>query len=179
MPPRLVRLPQPKKPAARVSEPQATGTAWLKRIRDVLPSLRRKRRGRITEGGVTALFTSPHHPPGVFPDKETMDALGIAADEDIQSTWQWAEVAQSAYGSAFEEGVTFLGYAFLSALTQRPEYRVVVETIAAEMTREWIELSSASNDKGKAAKLKQLDEAARAKFKLKHMLQQTSAQTLP
>ena len=137
---------------------------WIKRLPSIL------RRGKAilahkdarTDVDVRGkLYVPPHHPPGVGPvESDISDEVHpIAMDAEIVEAWNWANTAQSAYGSAFQEGVTFLGYAYLSALAQRAEYRVVAETIAAEMTREWIELKSASDDKGKAKKLKELDEA--------------------
>ena len=50
----------------------------------------------------------------------------------------------------------FMGYAHLASLSLRPEYRVVTEVIASEMTREWIELKAASGDESKADKIKQI-----------------------
>ena len=147
-------------------EPEAATKSrhWIKRLPSIL------RRGKAilahkdarTDVDVRGkLYVPPHHPPGVGPvESDISDEVHpIAMDAEIVEAWNWANTAQSAYGSAFQEGVTFLGYAYLSALAQRAEYRVVAETIAAEMTREWIELKSASDDKGKAKKLKELDEA--------------------
>lgn len=97
------------------------------------------------------LFTAPQHPPGVVPD----DAPTIAQDDHISASFGWANQVIS---SAFAEGVTFLGYAALSEMAQRPEYRVISETIATEMTREWIELKSTGSD-DKTEKIKVLSEA--------------------
>lgn len=44
------------------------------------------------------------------------------------------------------EGIGFFGFAFLAELSQRPEYRRMSETLAKEMTREWIELVSTGDD---------------------------------
>lgn len=92
-------------------------------------------------------FKLPEMPPGVGPKRDPAKpsaAVGMAADEDIVSAISWA--AQSMLSSAYAEGQVFLGYAELSILAQRPEYRVVSEEIASEMTREWIEFESASRD---------------------------------
>jgi uncharacterized protein len=42
----------------------------------------------------------------------------------------------------FAEGLEFLGYPYLAELAQRPEYRVITETIATEMTRKWIKFQA-------------------------------------
>ena len=95
----------------------------------------------------------PLHPPGVghnssmAMDEEPFN-LGINA-------WamQWAN-------SAFTEGLTFLGYPYLAELAQRPEYRVISETIATEMTRNWIKISSKSDDDDtKADKIDKINDA--------------------
>jgi hypothetical protein len=63
-----------------------------------------------------------------------------------QGDWPVSGWASEQVRSALVEGVTFLGYAHLATLAQRPEYRRVVEIIAAEMTREWIEFTATSTD---------------------------------
>ena len=57
--------------------------------------------------------------------------------------------------SAASEGLLFLGYPFLSELAQRPEYRVISETIATEMTRKWIRFK-AKGDDDKTEKISEL-----------------------
>lgn len=54
---------------------------------------------------------------------------------------------QNYYASAYAEGQEWLGYAVLALLAQRPEYRIMVGTVATEMTREWITFRSKSEDK--------------------------------
>ncbi|MBZ9683227.1 DUF1073 domain-containing protein [Mesorhizobium sp. CO1-1-2] len=75
-------------------------------------------------------------------------------DNAIGGVQTWANgFALSGYMS---EGITFLGYAYLSELAQRPEYRVISETIASEMTRKWIRFTSNDGD-DKTAKIKELE----------------------
>ena len=72
------------------------------------------------------------HPPTVA------EGVKIAMDDAINAVATWANAA---FGSIAAEGVTFLGYPFLAELAQRPEYRVMAETLAQEATREWIEFT--------------------------------------
>lgn len=91
------------------------------------------------------IFTPAIPPPGVLPsgvDKPTM-----AMDSNIGAISAWAT---NWFGSAVAEGVTFLGYPYLSELATRAEYRVISETIATEMTREWIEIK-ATGDEGQVS----------------------------
>ncbi len=68
------------------------------------------------------------------------------------------------YGAALANGYGFLGYSFLSELAQVPEYRVISETIASEMTREGIEFKTATHTdrrkwpKDKAVKVEAIEQ---------------------
>jgi uncharacterized protein len=75
-------------------------------------------------------------PPGVVPSNKK-----LAMDE---ATPAWA-----VENSLFEEGLAFLGYPYLAQLSQRPEYRVITETWAQEMTRKWIRLVSTGDGDAK------------------------------
>lgn len=80
--------------------------------------------------------------PGVVPDKGSPLLLATDAmpkymgfdSADIAPVWDWARTIQC--------GIGFPGYAYLSELTQRSEYRAPSETIASEMTREWITIKT-------------------------------------
>lgn len=95
------------------------------------------------------VFTMPQHPAGVVPDNK-----GLAMDDAISGVQSWAN--GFALNGYFTEGLTFLGYAYLAELAQRPEYRVISETIASEMTRKWIRFTS-NDDEDKSAKIKELE----------------------
>jgi uncharacterized protein len=51
--------------------------------------------------------------------------------------WAAAEIA-----SLVQEGEAFLGYAVLSEMALRPEYRQICTTISEEMVRKWIDFGS-------------------------------------
>lgn len=98
------------------------------------------------------VFAPPAHPPGVGPST----GVAMAFDESVSSAQTWASAA--ALNGVWTEGVTFLGYAYLSELAQRPEYRVMSETIASEMTRRWISFTSTDDeDDSKADRIKELE----------------------
>lgn len=92
-------------------------------------------------------FALPVFPPSVEPTENK-----LAQDSALTDNLAWAA---QALGSTYAEGVTFIGYAALSALAQRPEYRIISEEIASEMTREWIEFEAAGDD-DKADRIKEL-----------------------
>lgn len=87
-------------------------------------------------------------PPGVIPEGTPT----MAMDDNIQQQNQWsgqnatAFFGGLAYISAYQEGLAFPGYPFLAELAQRPEYRRISETLAMEMTRKWIKITSTGHD---------------------------------
>lgn len=96
------------------------------------------------------VFSLPSHPPGV----KIAATLAMDSQPGITQAAAWGN---GIVGSLGWEGQTFLGYAFLSELAQRPEYRVISETLAKQMTREWIRFTSKSgDDKSKTKKIDEL-----------------------
>ena len=151
------RAPAKKPRAAAKAKPVATAApapAVLSRrpIRITPDILQRSKQN--TRRPATAPTTTPFRLPD-FPKSAIPDNDGMAKDENITNVNAFAN---SAWGnianSAFVEGVTFLGYTYLAELAQRPEYRVISETIATEMTRKWIKLQV----KGDTDKTRQIEE---------------------
>jgi len=101
------------------------------------------------------VFTNPIHPPGVGPS----NGKAMAMDQNVSACQDWAAGGLNAYelNSFFLEGLTFLGYPFLAELAQRPEYRVISETKATEMTRRWIRFTS-KGDKDKTDKINEVED---------------------
>lgn len=93
-------------------------------------------------GPVERLPVEPFRPakplPGVAP-------AGTMADMAMDLGGVGGEYAYAAAGM-YGEGLTWLGYPYLAQLAQRPEYRRISETIAKEMTREWITLTHNGDD---------------------------------
>ena len=102
--------------------------------------------------GVSNPFVPASPPPGVVP----AGTPGLAFDDNsmIVAAGAWAG---GFYNYAFNEGLTFLGYAYLSELAQRAEYRMIVDTIATEMTRKWIEFETGSDEEDKTDKIKAIE----------------------
>src|SRR5271166_1212346 len=108
-------------------------------------------------------FTPATPLPGVVGDgKPNIPKLAL----DHAKAWQGAmdqeeggwmgQYAGRYFASAYAEGQEWLGYAVLAILAQRPEYRTITETFATEMTREWIEIKSKSEDHDKQDKIDEL-----------------------
>ena len=75
----------------------------------------------------------------------------MAMDDQQLQVAAWA----SGWGidSSLAEGQGFIGYAALSELAQRPEYRAIAEVIAYEMTREGVEFKTAGTGEDKSKKI--------------------------
>ena len=95
------------------------------------------------------------HEPPPWVNKSNLPK--IAQDSNITNLLGWAGTL-TGITSAFAEGVTWLGYPYLSELAQRPEYRRITETISNEMTRKWVKYQSKSTDEseGTISKIKEL-----------------------
>lgn len=88
------------------------------------------------DGGVASPWEVAKPAPGVIPSGKTSMAM-----DDSSGLYSWA--AQQAM---FSEGLQFLGYPYLSELTQRAEYRRPAETLAKEMTRKWLQIKSTGDE---------------------------------
>lgn len=86
----------------------------------------------------------PTIPPGVVP--EGREAPVLAADS----------LAYTFCNDAFP-GSGFPGFAYLSQLATRAEYRAFADAISKEMTREWIEFTCAGTDGTGAEKIKAIE----------------------
>jgi phage-related protein (TIGR01555 family) len=128
---------------AAVVEPRAP----MKISSEVMARAARKTRSGASQSQGAALynpFQAFKPPPGVLPQgaepEMALDgAIATWANESYTNAWNFA----NPIGEAFSEGIGFLGYAYLSQLTQRPEYRRISERLATEMTRKWIRLTIA------------------------------------
>lgn len=104
-------------------------------------------------------------PPGVVPEGAVSMAHDAGPTTNGQNFYGWLN-------SQFC-GVGFPGYAYLSELAQRSEYRAPSETISKEMTRKFVKFVSKSKDPKAADKIKKLEAA----FK-KHDVRQVWRDTL-
>lgn len=129
---RKQKTPEPRASHVPVSKPV------MMRFSEIL-----RARAKQKPQAARKLFVPAIHPPEATPAK----AATIAQDSSISSAQDWANAQLQGYGfSAVAEGETFLGYAFLAELAQRPEYRIAVETMADEMTRAWIRFTSTDDE---------------------------------
>jgi uncharacterized protein len=90
-------------------------------------------------------FILPAFPPAAA---DAPKAAGMALDDNaaLGDNMLWAGAAWQSQVAMYQEGLVFPGYVYLAELTQRPEYRVVAETISTEMTRKWIKIKSTASD---------------------------------
>lgn len=101
------------------------------------------------------MFMPAEPAPGVLP-KGTKLAMDDNSAFFNNSQIGWA--ANQIYNTAFSQGYTFLGYAYLSELAQIPEYRLISEVISTEATRRWIKIQSVSEDEEQEEQIKELED---------------------
>ena len=106
---------------------------------------------------------NPFDPAKPMPGVGRSDEGKFASDSAIGQSLEWA--SNSFVPGLYDEGLTFVGYPYLAALAQRPEYRQISETIARNMTRKWIKLKG-KGDEDKSEKIAQLEDAMKH-FRLK------------
>lgn len=132
----------PEGRSGRVSSAQRA--ANLRKVADAARTMGRKAktRAQIADAMASGSWLQPWQPPkGVVPanHKPVKLAMDLAPETFVQGTMgglgSWAG---DALNVSFAEGIGFLGYSYLAALTQRAEYRRMSERFATEMTRKWI-----------------------------------------
>ena len=95
----------------------------------------------------------------------------MAQDDALGASLGWA----GGYADEFAgNDIGFLGYPFLSALAQRPEYRRISEVIATEMTRRWIKII-ATGDEDKSERIDRINKAAE-RLKLRDVFRKAAEQ---
>ena len=109
--------------------------------------------GRPTQREIDwAAVLAPARPAvGVVPD----NVQPMAMDEDLFGAFE-PQISAWAGASGYAE-LTWLGYPYLAELSQRSEYRQIVETLAKEMTRRWVKIVSKSEE-DKSDYIRQLEE---------------------
>lgn len=113
----------------------------------------------------------PEHNPfrfAIHPAKATppeKSGLQMASDSALSGNNAFAaEAWAGAFNGLAGEGLEFLGYPYLAELSQRPEYRVISETIADDASRKWIdfEVAGDENENRRRTKRDPVGEAERA-----------------
>jgi uncharacterized protein len=87
--------------------------------------------------------------------KGALDAGGPGLGLGGEGSWV-GSYAQAYFASSYAEGQEWLGYAVLAILSQRPEYRIMTDIYATDMTREWIEFKSKSENADKQERIDEL-----------------------
>lgn len=76
-------------------------------------------------------------------------SLHLAMDAELKEVISYGNATTfgNRFGAVAGEGLLFLGYTYLAELAQRPEYRVIAETIADDSTRKWIDFDVTGDKK--------------------------------
>ena len=96
------------------------------------------------------------------PDPKRYDIQPPELPKNVVPAGHKSAIAQDSasfdYASQYFEGQGFMGYAVLSMMALRSEYRAAVEVIANECTRKWIELKSTATNTDLSEKITALNE---------------------
>jgi hypothetical protein len=87
-------------------------------------------------------FKLPTYPPQMLAQLEARKLPTMAMDNALCENLNFAGqgwLAGGEFDSLPGQGLVFLGFTYLSELAQRPEFRVMSETIADDATRKWID----------------------------------------
>lgn len=121
------------KPKAKVAaEPRQAPAYSMEIVAQIIEASARAKSERDRRPDMNP-FQLPKFPTKAMPPEGTR----MAMDENM--TWASGEWAATVLQGVTSEGLLFLGYPYLSELAQRPEYRVISETIADDATRKWID----------------------------------------
>jgi hypothetical protein len=156
----------PKPPAKRsMLMDGPTALALMEQVKDMMQGQRKPEQNP---------FRLPEFPPNARPKKKSQLMAMDSATSWASSQWESGAWAQGVFSSLGAEGLLFLGYPYLSELAQRPEYRVISETIADDATRKWIDFevtgkenaeSGADAEKKRDAERQQAIDESRPTFK--------------
>lgn len=138
-----------------------------KKKTEILPPPEEKKPPKLKINPIAISMAKAKKLKYIHPFKQYQPPAGVIPD-DIRS----AVLAMDAtpYGSPDFAGMTtgqsgFPGYPYLAQLTQRPEFRKMVDVNSKEMTRKWISLTSVGEE-DKSDKIAILDKAIK-RYKLR------------
>lgn len=123
--------------------------------------------------GLRTDSSSPVKPTALFKPPEILK--GVApADEVLAMDSQLADVYAFANTNMCTQYESFLGFAQLAQLAQKPEFRLMSEKVAEAMTRKWIEFSSTSKG-DKTERIKELTELM-DRYQIRQLFEQAAFQ---
>ncbi len=133
----VAREASPAEPRAEVG-PAIDPRVWVQMLPEIEEISKRYsiRQPRTKENNP---FRLPVFPKAAVPNDPKLTMAMDSALTDTLSANANGWLSEQILGGISGEGLLFLGYTYLSELAQRPEYRVMSETIADDMTRKWID----------------------------------------
>lgn len=124
-----------------------------------------RNRGTRDESGMQPYLYAvkrPELPPHIVPKGEIAPVLAM---DDATNPFNFA------FANMVYPGAGFPGYTYLAMLTTRPEYRSMASALSTEVTREWIEFTSKSDDDPKTAERIKVLERLVKEHKLQSLFQ--------
>ena len=128
--PKILAPAEPKVETLPAIDPRAWA-AFLPQLEEISRKYAREKERRPELNP----FQLPKFPENVVPKDAKLQLAMDSATSWASNQWLAGEVIAGLPA----EGMLFLGYPYLAELAQRPEYRVMSETIADDATRKWID----------------------------------------
>lgn len=110
----------------------------------VADQVQTKKRGswkRLHEKTVAMISNAPKNGQEIAP---YTPAPGVIPKEEQDAAMAMDSIPYEYVNAGVGVNHLFMGYPYLATLAQKPEYRIMVSTLAEEMTRKWIKIESTS-----------------------------------
>lgn len=141
----------PKLKATGPAEPKKLEGLDARVLAEMLPQLaeisrsyaRQQARTRANNPFQLPKFPDHVKPPAAQGGDMAMDSALVQNLDACAADWL---AGDAPYGVG-DRGLQFLGYPYLAELAQRPEFRVMAETIADDATRKWIDFDVTGDEK--------------------------------
>lgn len=150
-------MPKKKTPEKTMAQDAATT------MRMMIARLQEDARGK--QPRYTYPVQPPRLAPGVLPSGMAMDAAPVYSGGS--ELWGYLNVNFPGGG--------FPGYPYLAGLATRAEYRAFASAMSTELTREWLQIVSTSEDEDKAERIAALEDLFR-ELKVRSVIQRAAEQ---
>lgn len=124
-------------------------------------------RGLRTDGSSPVKPTTVFKPPALLEGVAPADVV-LGMDNAMSGVYNFANT------NLCTQYESFLGFAQLAQLAQKPEFRIMSEKVAEAMTRKWIEFNSTSKG-DKTARIKELTELME-RYQIRQLFEQCAFQ---
>ena len=139
----------PAEPINHAEMPAIDPKAWAMMLPEV-EEISRKYSVKQQRTSANNPFKLPDYPKPLLEAMTTSKMPTMAMDNALTSNLNFAGeqwLSGGTFAALPGEGLEFLGFTYLAELAQRPEFRVMAETIADDAARKWIDFDVVGDEK--------------------------------